>query len=69
MKPRGAFFQRNVFEQAQQFGVVVGVGRIARTLMPPTPIQRGKARRMHAGRAVQRVHLQTGIVGQDELRR
>ena len=63
MEPRGALFRRNVLEQTQQLGVVVGVGRVAGLCR----IQRGKARRMHARRAVQHVHLQTRIVGQNEI--
>ena len=66
MKARGAFFQGNVLEQAQQLGVVVRVGGI-RGRAVRAPVQRGKTRRMHAGRAVQCIHFQTGIVGKNEI--
>ena len=62
-EPAGAFFQRHVLQQAQQLGVVVGVFGIFRF------IQRSETRGMHAGRAVQHVHFQTGIIGENEIGR
>ena len=40
MKPGRAFFQRNVFEQAQQFGVVVGIGCSFRMSSRSNPARR-----------------------------
>ena len=63
-KARRAHFHWNILEQAQQLGIVVRIRGIAGR----AGIQRGEPRGADSGLPVERVHFQTGIVGQNEIR-
>ena len=53
-EPGGAFRGRNVLEQMEELGVVFRVRRVAGF----PGVQRGKARGINAGRAVERIHFE-----------
>jgi len=57
-----ALFRRHALQQVQQLGVVVGVRGIF------IFVQRGETGGMHAGRAVQGIHFQPGIVRENKIR-
>ena len=58
----GAFRLGNILEQAQQLRVVVSVGCVPRCVS----IHRSEARGVDAGRAVERIDFEAGVVGESE---
>ena len=60
-KSRRAFIRRDIFQQAQQFCIVICIGRIL------FGIHRGKPCGINARRAIERIHFQPGIIRQNEI--